>query len=89
MPLCRELLEEFELEDSIVERIVWLVGHHHTLSGVTLPEHRILLEADYLVNASESCDPPEKLRAARDLIFRTEAGIKLFDSIYGNKLNHR
>lgn len=82
MALSREFLSEFKLDDSVVERVVWLVGHHHTLNDVTLAEHRILLEADYLVNASECNDSAEKLLSARNTIFRTESGIGLFDSIY-------
>ncbi len=37
-----------------VARISWLVSHHHTYTDVDGIDHRILLEADFLVNAGES-----------------------------------
>ena len=37
-----------------IERICWLVGHHHTYTGIDGPDYRILVEADFLVNLYES-----------------------------------
>ena len=42
------------VECSDVERISWLVAHHHTYTNIDGPDHQILLEADFLVNAGES-----------------------------------
>ena len=83
MPLAREFLAEFELPAEAVDRIVFLVGHHHTLTGVDGPDYQILLEADYLVNASESGYPPANLRHAQQALFRTQSGLALLRSVYG------
>ena len=64
------------------ERIIFLVTHHHTYSGVDGMDYQILLEADYLVNAGESGWPKEAIRRARESLFRTETGRALLDSIY-------
>ena len=82
MPMTRELLEEFSLPDAFVERVVWLVGHHHTITNVATPEHRVLLEADFLVNAAESGYSREQILAAEKSIFRTKTGIGLLHSLY-------
>ena len=37
-----------------VERIIWLVTHHHTYTNIDGIDYQILIEADFLVNASES-----------------------------------
>ena len=52
--LSREFLNELSISEDLAQRIIWLVSHHHTYSDVTRPEHQILLEADYLVNADEA-----------------------------------
>lgn len=39
--------------DAQIERICWLIGHHHTYNNVKMADHRILLEADFLVNSFE------------------------------------
>jgi hypothetical protein len=46
-----------------VDRVAFLVGHHHTFTGVDGIDWQILLEADYLVNASESGTAVECIRA--------------------------
>ena len=81
--LAAEFLEDTDLTEAQIRRISDLVGRHHTYTGVDGPDCRILLEADYLVNADESHEPPENIRRARDLIFRTRTGTALLNAIYG------
>lgn len=80
--LTEKFLSGFDLPRDFVERVKWLVAHHHTYSVVEQIEHRILLEADFLVNAEESRYSPEQIKAAKRSFFRTETGLGLLDSIY-------
>ena len=80
--LTEEFLREYGLPRDFVQRVVWLVSHHHTYSDVELIEHRILLEADFLVNADESGYTKEQIEAARRSFFRTGAGRELLSSMY-------
>ena len=84
-PLARAFLRDSGLPPETVERVAFLVGHHHTPDGVDGPDYQILLEADYLVNASESAYPEENIRRARERLFRTSAGTALLDAIYLEK----
>lgn len=65
-----------------VARISWLVAHHHTYTGVDGPDHQILLEADFLVNAGESSYARAAIENFRQRVFRTAAGTELLDSMY-------
>lgn len=65
-----------------VDRIKWLVEHHHTYTNVEGMDYRILLEADFLVNAGESNYAKDVLENACVNIFRTETGIHLLKSMY-------
>ena len=65
-----------------VKRISWLVCHHHTYTDVGGMDYRILLEADFLVNAGEGGYSRETIENARRQFFRTAAGLRLLDSIY-------
>lgn len=80
--LVRDFLADSGLPQSAVDRIAWLVGHHHTLQGIDGPDHQILIEADYLVNADESQYPRENIENALERIFRTETGKALLRSLY-------
>ena len=81
-PLTREFFAGAGVPEEQVERIVWLVAHHHTLRPVDSPDHQILLEADYLVNAEESSLPEKNIRHMNEAIFRTKTGKELLESIY-------
>ena len=82
MGLTREFLSDCGLPDEMVERVVYLVGHHHTLSAVDGPDYQILLEADYLVNADEGCRSMENIQSTLVSMFKTPTGIALLKSIY-------
>ena len=82
--LLRPFLAEFNLDAALLERVVALVRRHHTYTNVDGPDCRILLEADYLVNADEGGQSAAAIRSFRDKVFRTEAGIRLLNAIYLN-----
>ncbi len=81
-PLTRSFLEDFDMPESMKERIIYLVSHHHTYTDVDGDDYRILLEADFLVNADESNMSKEAILKARELIFKTSTGLSLLDGIY-------
>lgn len=88
IPLAKEFLKEFELPDAFVEKIAFLVGHHHTLTDVTMKEHRLLLEADYLVNADEGNAPREQIENAMKTFFESETGKRMLRAIYLRKTQY-
>ena len=61
----------------------WLVGRHHTYSGIQGADYRILVEADFLVNLFEKNAPREEIEAVRERIFRTETGRELCRTMFG------
>lgn len=81
-PLTEAFLEKFTLPEGMAERVIYLVSHHHTYANVVGRDYRILLEADFLVNADESRMTAEAIRSAREKIFETQSGTALLDSIY-------
>ena len=80
--LAAEFLKDSGLSPAVIDRVVYLVGHHHTYIGVDGADYQILLEADYLVNAEESGYAPEAIRHVRETLFKTAAGTALLDSLY-------
>ena len=84
-PLVDAFLGELSVGTLDVERIKWLVTHHHTYTNVSGMDYQILLEADYLVNASEGGYSKEAIENFCKEIFRTATGIRLLKSIYLGK----
>ena len=93
-PLVAAFFEGLSVERPDVERISWLVAHHHTYTNVDGIDHRILLEADLLVNAGENGYSRTMIEGFRERVFRTAAGTRLLDSMvrrepYENKAEKR
>lgn len=82
-PLARSILQELGEDPEVVERVAWLVGHHHTCSNVSGLDYRILLEADFLVNLYEDGCGEAEIRHALQTIFRTETGRWICRTMFG------
>ena len=83
--LTEAFLEGSGLPEEMISRIIWLVGHHHTIAPVEGIDHQILLEADYLVNADESGYSAENILNTEKKLLRTRTGTALLKSMYESK----
>lgn len=79
---ARALLEKLGLEAEDVDRICYLVGHHHTYTHIDGIDYQILVEADFLVNFYEDDLGPEAVDHALKQVFRTPSGKELCRTIY-------
>ncbi len=80
---ARKLLQEVGgFTDAQTERICWLIGHHHTYSNVTSADHRILLEADFLVNSFEDGMAPNGIVTFREKVFRSTSAIDMLNKMW-------
>lgn len=79
---AREMLTELGFEPENIERICYLIAHHHTYTNVDGIDYRILLEADFLVNLYEGHSPREAIESALENIFRTDTGIKICKTMF-------
>ena len=80
--LAEEFYKDCGMDESMLARICWLVGHHHTFHDVDGLDHRVLLEADFLVNAGEQEKYRKVTEEFRQNVFRTETGIRLLNEMY-------
>ena len=65
-----------------IERVKYLVGHHHTYDSIDGMDYQILVEADFLVNLYENESRYSTVMETREKIFRTEAGKHLLDEMF-------
>ena len=75
-------LRDFDLPSARKDRIIYLVSHHHTTTEVDGLDYRILLEADFLVNASEARMDRSAIQTFYDQVAKTDTARRLFRSIY-------
>lgn len=79
-----EMLAEIGYDEELIERVCYLVGHHHTYSDMDGMDYQILVEADFLVNLFENEDGinEKAVRNALERIFVTESGKALLTAMF-------
>ena len=82
-PLVTEFLAGTGMTEGQIGRVAYLVSHHHTLSGIEGQDYQILIEADYIANASENGYGKENVANFIEKIMRTDSGRALARSIFG------
>ena len=80
--LVQEMLGSMDFEPAFIQRVCWLVAHHHTLTGIESPDHQILIEADFLVNAFEGSHTEKSKRRMLENVFKTDTGKKLLQTMF-------
>lgn len=80
---ARKILKAARYSKTQIERIVYLVGHHHTYTNIDGIDYQILVEADFLVNLQEEQSPDKTIRQVYKKIFKTESGKKQCRDIFG------
>lgn len=76
------LLSNLNWPREVIDRVCYLVGHHHTYTAVEGLDYRILLEADALVNLYENNSPAEVQQHFYQTVFKTESGKNLCRILY-------
>ena len=81
--VARELLQKVGYTPEKIERICYLVGHHHTYNMIDGLDYQLLVEADFIVNFYEDGTPKENIAKAVERVFKTESGTKLVKTMFG------
>ena len=81
--IAQKMLSQLGFENYIVERICFLIGHHHTYDNIYGLDYQILVEADFLVNLYEDDAGNRAIDKAYKRIFKTETGKKIFRLMFG------
>ena len=84
-PEAKKLLEDLWFDEELVDRVCWLIAHHHTYDDIVDMDCQILVEADFIVNAFEDSLSAEAMQNVKTTIFRTIAGKNLLDKVYNLK----
>ena len=79
---AREICTSLGFKEDDIERICFLIAHHHTYTNVEGMDYRILLEADFLVNAFEGNASIESIQHAKESFFETETGKHILDTMF-------
>lgn len=80
--VAQRMLSDVGIENYLIDRICYLIGHHHTYDNIEGLDYQILVEADLLVNLYEDDVNRHGIEQAYQQIFRTQTGKEIFNQMY-------
>ena len=85
--MVQKMLENLNYDKDIIERVCYLVGHHHTYNSINGMDYQILVEADFLVNLYEDKIyegqySQSAVESVYNKIFKTETGKEYFRNLF-------
>ena len=81
-PLVRSFLNDSDLTAAQIDRVAYLVSHHHTLTDIDGMDYQILIEADFVANASENDYSKESIQNFIYKVIQTNSGSMLARQIF-------
>ena len=73
------ILEDLNYEN--IDRILFLIGHHHSYNDISGIDYQILIEADLIVNFKEENTPKKTIKKLYESIFKTKTGKQLCEKL--------
>ncbi len=80
--LVKDFLSDSGMTHAQINRVAFLVGHHHTFLGIDGIDWQILIEADYIANTTENGYSKENVKNFIKRIMKTESGKRLVQSVF-------
>lgn len=78
----KKLLQSLNFDILIIDRVCYLVGHHHMYDNIQGLDYQILVESDFVVNLFEDNNSIESIKNVKSKIFKTKTGILLLENIF-------
>ena len=80
--IAENMLKKLGYDEELIQRVSYLVGHHHTYHPIDGIDYQILVEADFLVNLFENETSRKPAEMALERIFKTEAGKEICKTMF-------
>ena len=71
-------------DEAVIDRVLFLIAHHHTYNEIEGLDYQILVEADFLVNLFEDGSNREAAQKVQKNIFKTNTGTKYLSELFLN-----
>ena len=82
--MVKDFLADSGMSEDQITRVAFLVGHHHTFTDINGIDYQILVEADYIANATESGYSQQNVENFLQKIMKTESGKRILKSIFAH-----
>ena len=81
-PVAREILTTLGYAPNVVERVCFIISKHHTFTAIDQIDFQLLVEADFLVNATEDQLTDNQIINFAKNVFKTESGFNYLKLLF-------
>ncbi len=78
--IAYEILKNLNYKDT--DRILFLIGNHHTYNNIQGLDYQILIESDFLVNFEEENTSKKAIKKVYENLFKTKTGKEFCKNIF-------
>lgn len=82
--IAEPMLRSCGYEEEVIDRVLFLIAHHHTYDQIEGLDYQILVEADFLVNLFEDGSSRQAAENVKNTIFRTKTGLWYLETMFMN-----
>ena len=82
--MVKGFLADSGMSEEQIKRVAFLVGHHHTFTDIDGIDYQILVEADYIANATENSYSRQNIENFIQKIMKTESGKRILMTIFAH-----
>ena len=80
--VAEPMLLSLGYDEAVIDRVLFLIAHHHTYNEIEGLDYQILVEADFLVNLFEDGSSRETAQKVQKNIFKTKTGNKYLSNLF-------
>lgn len=80
--IAKEIMNKYDIDKNIIERVCYIIGHHHSYSKIDGLDFQILVEADFLVNIYEDEMDKNAITSVKNKYFKTKTGSSILEDMY-------
>ncbi len=80
--IAEKMLNKLGFTNEVIDRVKYLIGHHHTYTNIDGIDYQILVEADFIVNLYEDGTNKKAMENAYNNIFKTNTGKQILKYMF-------
>ena len=81
-PVAEMILQKNKIGQNVIDRVCYLIGHHHTYTQIDGIDYQILVEADFIVNIDEDKMSDNAIESVMRKYFKTQTGLACLRRLY-------
>ncbi len=80
--IAKEIMNKYNFDTDTMERVCYIIGHHHSYNRIDGVDFQILVEADFLVNIYEDEMDKNTITTVKSKYFKTKTGSEILEEMY-------